>query len=573
MPILKCKMCGANLSVTEGSTTCTCEYCGTTQTVPVLDDEKKNKLYERANRLRFNNEFDKAYNVYQDIINDFPQEAEAYWGLLLCKYGIEYVEDPYSHKRIPTCHRSSFESIFDDELFELVMENCSTDQRGIYRQEAKTIEEIRKGIIEVSNKEESYDIFICYKETDENNNRTIDSVIAQDVYNALTEKGYRVFFSRISLEDKLGQEYEPYIFAALNSAKVMLVFGTKYEYFNAVWVKNEWSRFLQLISKGEKKTLIPCYRDIDVYDMPKEFHHLQSQDMAKVGAIQDLVRGIGKIVAANNHYISSNNDSFGKNSSVYKNPINKSIAKEKYKNIYLKKAIKPLKMKYALMILLLIIVFCLSYIYISKTINDSHKYNNAINLLNNGEYSAGIAELEILGDYKDSKEKINDAKYQLALEYAEKNQFSQAINLLYEISEFNNTKDKIDEYTKKWIDIVISNNIRKDEELLATINKSGNDYKEYIYSAIINRLNTWRWKRNDIIWNSPDGVEESRLIQTFEGFEEYINGYRDYQCIIRFLKSLYTETVNGHIHHYVLSDQDIEKLSKYEFYSYYLKSK
>ena len=51
----------------------------------------------------------------------------------------------------------------------------------------------------------------------------------------------------------------------------MLAFGTDYEYYNAVWVKNEWSRFLQLIAKGEKKTLIPCYKNIDAYDMPKEF--------------------------------------------------------------------------------------------------------------------------------------------------------------------------------------------------------------------------------------------------------------------------------------------------------------
>ena len=64
----------------------------------------------------------------------------------------------------------------------------------------------------------------------------------------------RVFFSRITLEDKLGQEYEPYIFAALNSAKVMLAFGTCYDYYNAVWVKNEWSRFLQLMELGQKKT-------------------------------------------------------------------------------------------------------------------------------------------------------------------------------------------------------------------------------------------------------------------------------------------------------------------------------
>ena len=138
---------------------------------------------------------------------------------------------------------------------------------------------MRRGIIEVSSREEPYDIFICYKETDETGQRTLDSVLAQDLYDALTEKGYRVFFSRITLEDKLGQEYEPYIFAALNSARVMLAVGTDYEYYNAPWVKNEWSRYLQLIAAGQKKSLIPCYKNIDVYDMPKEFAKLQAQDL------------------------------------------------------------------------------------------------------------------------------------------------------------------------------------------------------------------------------------------------------------------------------------------------------
>lgn len=292
-------MCGGNLEVKEGMTVCECEYCGSIQTVPTLDVEKKITLFTRANRLRLACEFDKASGVYESIVTDFPEEAEAYWGLILCKYGIEYVDDPKTAKKIPTCHRSSFDSVMDDPNFELVMECSDPSSRSVYREEAKAIEKLRKGIIEVSSKEAPYDIFICYKETDAMGNRTIDSVIAQDVYDALTEKGYRVFFSRISLEDKLGQEYEPYIFAALNSAKIMLAFGTDYEYYNAVWVKNEWGRFLNLIAKGEKKTLIPCYKDIDAYDMPKEFARLQAQDMGKVGAVQDLVRGIGKILGIN----------------------------------------------------------------------------------------------------------------------------------------------------------------------------------------------------------------------------------------------------------------------------------
>ena len=297
MAVLRCKMCGGDLEVTEDMSVAECEYCGTKQTVPIVDDEKKIKLFERANKLRSNCEFDKAAGVYESIVADYSEEAEGYWGLILCRYGIEYVDDPATGKKIPTCHRSSFDSIMDDEDFELVMENSDSISRVVYREEAKYIEEIRKGIIEVSGKEEPYDIFICYKETDENGERTLDSVLAQDVYDELINKGYRVFFSRITLEDKLGVEYEPYIFAALNSAKIMLAFGTSYDYYNAVWVKNEWSRFLKLMAKDKTKHLIPCFKNVDAYDIPKEFAKLQSQDMGKIGAVQDLLRGIDKLIA------------------------------------------------------------------------------------------------------------------------------------------------------------------------------------------------------------------------------------------------------------------------------------
>ena len=296
LAIIKCKMCGGDLNIVEGNSVCECEYCGTKQTVPNADNEKKISLFMRAGRLLRSCEFDKAAGVFETIVTDYPEEAEAYWGLVLCKYGIEYVDDPGTGKKIPTCHRSSFESVEDDTNFEQACENADAIARRLYREEARQIEELRKCIIEVSGREDPYDIFISYKETDENGDRTLDSVIAQDIYNELTEKGYRVFFSRISLESKLGTEYEPYIFAALNSAKVMIVVGTDYENFDAVWVKNEWSRFLKLIASGQKKTLIPVFKNMDACDMPKEFAKLSAQDMGKVGAMQDLLRGVEKLI-------------------------------------------------------------------------------------------------------------------------------------------------------------------------------------------------------------------------------------------------------------------------------------
>ena len=114
MAIFKCKMCGGDLEIGSNETVAVCEYCNTKQTIPALDNEKKINLFNRANRLRFNNEFDKAAGVYESIAAEFPEEAEAYWGLCLCKYGIEYIDDPKTGNKVPTCHRTSFDEIFSD---------------------------------------------------------------------------------------------------------------------------------------------------------------------------------------------------------------------------------------------------------------------------------------------------------------------------------------------------------------------------------------------------------------------------------------------------------------------------
>lgn len=297
MSIFKCKMCGGSLEVQKGQTICECEYCGTKQTVSATDDEIVTNLYNRANNLRIKCEFDKAQEIYEKIVAKNPNEAEAYWGIVLCKYGIEYVEDPNTYKRVPTCHRTQFESVLTDVDYISAIENAYSNQKLIYEQEAKEIDKLQKDILSIVHNEKPFDVFICYKETDENGKRTVDSVLANDIYYQLTQEGLKVFYAAITLENKLGQEYEPYIFSALNSAKVMLVVGTKPENFNAVWVKNEWSRYLKLMSNDRSKTLIPCFRDMDAYDLPDEFSHLQAQDMSKIGFINDIVRGIKKLIA------------------------------------------------------------------------------------------------------------------------------------------------------------------------------------------------------------------------------------------------------------------------------------
>jgi tetratricopeptide (TPR) repeat protein len=294
-------MCGGDLEILDGGSIAECEYCGTKQTVPSDMNENMQNLFNRANTLRIKSEFDKAEKLYEKIIQSDTTQSEAYWGLILCKYGIEYVDDPVTFKKIPTCHRASYDSVIADEDYKSVLKNADFAQRALYEEQAKEIDRIQKDIVALAQKQETYDVFICYKETDANGQRTHDSVIANDIYYQLTQEGFKVFYAAITLEGKLGNAYEPIIFAALNSSKVMLAIGTKPEYFNAVWVKNEWSRFLKVMKNDRSKMLIPCYRDMDAYELPDEFAHLQSQNMAKIGFINDVVRGIKKVIVKNEH--------------------------------------------------------------------------------------------------------------------------------------------------------------------------------------------------------------------------------------------------------------------------------
>lgn len=297
MSVLICKMCGGDLEIREGMTTVRCPYCGTNQTLPKLNDEHRIRLFDRAGHFRRNNEYDKAMAMYEQVLSEDQTDSEAYWSIVLCRYGIEYVEDPATHKRIPTVNRMQYTSILADEDYKAALRYADSVQEKLYEQEAVAIDRIQNGILQVSQREPPYDVFICYKEVDENGMRTQDSVLADEVYYRLTREGFRVFLARITLEDKLGMAYEPYIFSALHSARVMVVIGTSPENFQAAWVRNEWSRYLTLMKQGEKKMLIPAFRDMDPYNLPTEFSHLQALDMSRLGFIQDLTYAIKKMLA------------------------------------------------------------------------------------------------------------------------------------------------------------------------------------------------------------------------------------------------------------------------------------
>ncbi len=296
MAVFKCKICGAPLEIEEDTKTIRCEYCNSVNSITTQSDEKIMNMYERANHFRRINEYDKAANIYEQILTENSKDAQAYWSIVLCRYGVVYVEDPLTKIWLPTINRMQNKPILIDEDYQKALEYADVVQKATYIEQANKINDIQKHIHQVMETAEDYDIFICYKKTDENGKPTRDSVYASELYQELEKAGYKTFFAQVTLLDKGGVDYEPYIFKALQSAKIMIVMGSKKEYFEAPWVKNEWSRYLSLMKDDKSRYLIPAYRDMDPYDLPEEFAYKQAQDMGKISFLNDLLVGIKRIL-------------------------------------------------------------------------------------------------------------------------------------------------------------------------------------------------------------------------------------------------------------------------------------
>lgn len=295
---LKCKSCGDLIYVDSNEVSVVCPSCGNVYEVPT--DEKKEQylnLYSRADDAWDHKDFEEASELYQQILNSDNTQAEAHFGLVLCKYGITYEIDPVTQKKMPTCNRINRDSILDDKHFQSAVKYASKEAAASFQRRAQEIDRISRDFLKIVDKEPPYDVFISYKRTAEDGSITQDSKVARKLYFHLKEKGFKIFFAEETLKSIAGEKYEPYIFAALSSSPVMILVGSTRDHFEATWVKNEWRRYLALMNQGLKKTLIPAYFDMDPYNMPGELRSLQAMNAADFTFHEDITEIIRKKVA------------------------------------------------------------------------------------------------------------------------------------------------------------------------------------------------------------------------------------------------------------------------------------
>lgn len=268
--VYQCHACGGNVIPDADGKAGACEYCGMRMVFP----RKGHRIMNQANALRSRMEFDQAEILYERLASLYPDDPEIWWNILLCRYGILYVQE--ADCRVITVNRMRHGSVYDEEAYQKAIQNADAEQRQIYEDEGCEIQGIQERLLEAAAREEAYDIFISFKDKDENGQRTEDSVLAQEIYDILDNAGYRVFFSRITLRTALGEEFEPKIFAALQSARMMILVGTTTEHVNADWVRNEWSRYLKIMERDVNKYLLPVYtQTLRPEDLPSQLSGME----------------------------------------------------------------------------------------------------------------------------------------------------------------------------------------------------------------------------------------------------------------------------------------------------------
>lgn len=291
-----CYTCGGDL-FTERGGKLICLHCGTSKPENITGEEMT-LLYGAHQKLRLA-DFSDAEQQFDDIVHRYPRHAQGYWGRLLSKYGIKY-EDDYNGTKIPSCYAASIESVYESFDYKKALEYADPENCAIYEKHAEYIERVREEWIKQAKKQKPYDIFISYKDSDKENHieRTQDSYDMQTLYFRLKEKGYRVFFSRESLRGIAGNNYEPYIYSALSSAKVMILYGSNPDYINSTWVKNEWQRYMRRMREGEKVngSLLVAYKDFAPIDLPSVFSSMQLFNANEWTFLSDLYKKIEEIL-------------------------------------------------------------------------------------------------------------------------------------------------------------------------------------------------------------------------------------------------------------------------------------
>lgn len=212
---LACGICGGEIAADESGALGTCHTCGNAEAYPKSDIKKLNRITYFRNTYKF----DEAEKLAKALIDKNPTDCTAYWALMLCEYGIQYVRD--GAKRIPVCRKdiTRLGAIKDSDAYKRAVDNAPDEQKARYEALAGKLDDTISLTRTILSQDKSYDVFILCPD-----GATVDDDLDGDkIYLRFTSNlEFSVFYTPELPKDMDAAEKAAQTTFALKHSRIML---------------------------------------------------------------------------------------------------------------------------------------------------------------------------------------------------------------------------------------------------------------------------------------------------------------------------------------------------------------
>ena len=249
---LICGICGGAVSADENGVSGVCGHCGNKMMYPGSDIKKINRITYLRNSPRF----DEAEKLAKELTEDFPDDCEAHWNLLLCEYGIQYVREGSNLYAVCRKDISELPAFKESENYKAAVEKASEELRPGYVELGDAIEDSVSITRNVLKQEKSYDVFILSRD-----NATAEEDIEGDkIYLRFTSNlDFSTFYAPEMMKETDAVEKAAQTVFALKNSKIFLPsFRTKDDLHDG-FLEYAVNMFCAEAKKDKEKLVFPIF--------------------------------------------------------------------------------------------------------------------------------------------------------------------------------------------------------------------------------------------------------------------------------------------------------------------------
>ncbi len=254
---LVCGICGGDVTPDETGAVGKCAGCGNSLIYPKSDIKKLNRITYLRNTFRF----DEAKALAEKLVEDNPDDSEAYWTLMLCQYGIQYVREGSS--RFPVCRKdiTALPALAESESYKRALYYATEDTQAGFTALAGSLEDTISITRNIMTQEKEYDVFVLSRE-----DATVDNDLDGDrVFLRFTENlNFSVFYAPETLKDMDSVEKAAQIVYALKHSRIMLPMFSTFEDCHSGYLEYAVNAFAKELTTAKDKLVFPIFNSKNI---------------------------------------------------------------------------------------------------------------------------------------------------------------------------------------------------------------------------------------------------------------------------------------------------------------------